>query len=68
METNLRTAETPLLNIVYEQTGPDSGDAIVLLHGFPYDVRQYDEMRDTLADPKRRIIVPGDKGTGRNYP
>jgi hypothetical protein len=28
------------LNIAYEQTGPDSCSPILLLHGFPYDVRE----------------------------
>jgi pimeloyl-ACP methyl ester carboxylesterase len=35
-----------------------------LLHGFPYDVRQYDAVRDQLAEPSRRLIVPYLRGYG----
>jgi len=37
---------------------------MVLLHGFPYDVREYDEVRDLLADRQSRIIVPYLRGFG----
>lgn len=50
--------------VAYEQLGPDSGLPIVLLHGFPYDVRQYDEVRSLLAKANRRIIVPYLRGFG----
>ena len=43
--TTLKMAQTPSLNIGYEQTGPDSGEAIVLLHGWPFDPRCYDDVR-----------------------
>ena len=49
MTTQIKTALTPSLEICYEQTGPDSGDPILLLHGFPYDIRQYDKVRDALS-------------------
>ncbi len=64
MNTIQLTAQTPSLDIVYEQTGPDSGQPILLLHGFPYNVRQYDAVRDILAGPTRRIIVPWLRGYG----
>lgn len=64
METELRTVRTPALQIAYEQTGPDAGQAIVLLHGFPYDVRQFDEVRDKIAGHERRILVPYLRGFG----
>lgn len=64
METVKRSASTPSLNIAYEQTGPESGQAVVLLHGFPYGVRQYDKVRDGLAGSDRRIVVPWLRGFG----
>lgn len=46
LDTKVLFASTPALNIAYEQTGPDNEDeAILLLHGFPYDVRSYDGVR-----------------------
>jgi pimeloyl-ACP methyl ester carboxylesterase len=44
--------------------GPDGGEPILLLHGFPYDVRQYDEVRDRIARDDRRVIVPYLRGFG----
>ena len=34
-------AGTPSLHLAYEQSGPADGDVLLLLHGFPYDVRQW---------------------------
>jgi pimeloyl-ACP methyl ester carboxylesterase len=56
--STLKMAQTPSLNIGYEQTGPDSGEAIVLLHGWPYDPRCYDDIRGPLAIAGYRVIVP----------
>jgi pimeloyl-ACP methyl ester carboxylesterase len=56
--TTLKMAQTPSLNIGYEQSGPDSGDAIILLHGWPYDPRSYDDIRGPLATAGYRVIVP----------
>ena len=68
MKTEIFKAKTPSLEITYEQTGPESGEPIILLHGFPYDVRQYDKLRDLLASDNKRIIVPHIRGFGEtNY-
>jgi pimeloyl-ACP methyl ester carboxylesterase len=56
--TTLKMAQTPSLNLGYEQTGPDSGEAIVLLHGWPFDPRCYDDVRGPLATAGYRVIVP----------
>jgi pimeloyl-ACP methyl ester carboxylesterase len=56
--TTLKLVQTPSLNIGYEQTGPDSGDPIFLLHGWPYDPRSYDDIRGPLATAGYRVIVP----------
>ena len=64
MQTTLRTIVTSMLEIAYEQTGPDTGKPILLLHGFPYDVRQYDEVRERIAREDRCIIVPYLRGFG----
>jgi len=64
MHANCCSATTSTLHVAYEQTGPDSGEPILLLHGFPYDVRGYDEVRDRIASNNRRIIVPYLRGFG----
>lgn len=52
------TVATSTLEIAYEQTGPDCAEPIVLLHGFPYDVREFDPVRDRIAAEDRCILVP----------
>jgi len=64
MQTISSIIATSSLDIAYEQTGPDSGEPILLLHGFPYDIRQFDQVRDRIAAPGRRVIVPYLRGFG----
>jgi pimeloyl-ACP methyl ester carboxylesterase len=40
---------TPVLAITYERYGDPGGIPVVLLHGFPYDVRAYDAVAASLA-------------------
>ena len=56
--TSLKMAQTPSLNIGYEETGPASGDPVLLLHGWPYDPRSFDEVAGPLAEAGHRVIVP----------
>ncbi len=55
---------TPVLEIAYEEAGDPAGLPVVLLHGFPYDVRAYDEVAPPLADAGLRVIVPYLRGYG----
>jgi pimeloyl-ACP methyl ester carboxylesterase len=64
MEATIHTVTTSSLHIVYEQTGPDSGEPVILLHGFPYDVRAYDDTLERLVAEDRRLIVPYLRGFG----
>ena len=64
MANQIHSVTTPALHIGYEQTGPDSGEPIVLLHGFPYDARQFDGVRTRIARQWRRVIVPYSRGFG----
>ena len=41
---------TPILNIAYEDYGHIEGFPVVLLHGFPYDVRSWDKVVPALTD------------------
>lgn len=65
----LRRATTELLEIAYEESGPPDGTPVVLLHGFPYDIRSYDEVAallatEGLAAEGARVIVPYLRGYG----
>jgi pimeloyl-ACP methyl ester carboxylesterase len=55
---------TPVLEIAYEEAGPPDGPVAVLSHGFPYDVRAYDEVAGLLAASGVRVIAPYLRGFG----
>jgi pimeloyl-ACP methyl ester carboxylesterase len=59
-----RNIQTPVLNIGFEETGSASGFPIVLLHGFPDDVRAWDEVAPPLAAAGHRVLVPYLRGYG----
>ncbi len=59
------TASTSLLSIAYETTGDRSGPAVILLHGFPYDVRAYDETAEIVGAAGARVIAPYLRGFGQ---
>jgi pimeloyl-ACP methyl ester carboxylesterase len=60
----IETVLTPTLTIAYEQHGPADGAAVILLHGFPYSPRAYDEVAPALAAQGYRVIVPYLRGYG----
>lgn len=55
---------TPSLDIAYEAAGPSDGPVVVLLHGFPYDVRCYDDVASILAQEGIRVVAPYLRGFG----
>jgi pimeloyl-ACP methyl ester carboxylesterase len=52
------------LEIAYEESGPAGGRPVVLLHGFPDDVRAYDGAVALLAAAGWRVLVPHLRGYG----
>jgi pimeloyl-ACP methyl ester carboxylesterase len=59
-----RTIRTPDLEIAYEESGPAGGVPVVLLHGFPDDVRAWDGVGAPLAAAGHRVLVPYLRGYG----
>jgi pimeloyl-ACP methyl ester carboxylesterase len=60
----LEQVRTPVLDIAYEHDGPAGGLAVVLLHGYPYDVRAFDDVVAILTGAGLRTIVPYLRGYG----
>jgi pimeloyl-ACP methyl ester carboxylesterase len=60
----LKRVRTSTLEIAYEESGPASGLPVLLMHGFPYDPRCYDEVAPPLAAAGYRAIVPYLRGYG----
>lgn len=55
---------TPVLNIAFQQTGPEDGFPVLLLHGFPYDVRSFERVAAIVGAAGYRTIVPYLRGYG----
>ena len=60
----LKTLRTKTLEIAYEESGPESGLPVLMMHGFPYDPRAYDGMVPPLVAAGCRAIVPYLRGYG----
>lgn len=52
------------VEIGYEAQGDPAGWPVVLLHGFPYDPRCFDEVAELLVGDGARVIVPYLRGYG----
>jgi pimeloyl-ACP methyl ester carboxylesterase len=52
------------VDIAYERSGDPSGWPVVLAHGFPYDVRGYDEVVPHLVAAGADVVVPYLRGFG----
>ena len=55
---------TPVLDVAYEASGPADGLPVLLLHGFPYDVRSFDSVVALVNAAGFRTIVPWLRGYG----
>lgn len=60
----IRQIAAGLLDIGYVETGPSSGPAVVLFHGWPYDIHAFAEVAPLLAAQGYRVIVPHLRGFG----
>ncbi|HWL71020.1 MAG TPA: alpha/beta hydrolase [Geminicoccus sp.] len=60
----LREVETGPLSVSYAESGPTDGPAVILLHGWPYDIHSYAEVAPILAAQGFRVIVPYLRGYG----
>jgi pimeloyl-ACP methyl ester carboxylesterase len=60
----LQCVRTDVLEIACEEHGPADGAPVILLHGFPYDARAFDEVAPPLAADGCRVLVPFLRGYG----
>jgi pimeloyl-ACP methyl ester carboxylesterase len=63
-QSDIQFADTPVLRLAYEAHGPADGFPIVLLHGFPDDVRAWDGVVPSLVRAGHRVVVPWLRGFG----
>jgi pimeloyl-ACP methyl ester carboxylesterase len=60
----LKQINAGLLNVGYAETGPADGPAVMLLHGWPYDIYSFVDVAPLLASAGYRVIVPYLRGYG----
>jgi pimeloyl-ACP methyl ester carboxylesterase len=60
----LKQVDAGVLDVGYAEAGPADGPAVVLLHGWPYDIHSYAEVGPLLAAAGYRVIVPYLRGYG----
>jgi pimeloyl-ACP methyl ester carboxylesterase len=56
-----------VLDIGYYEAGPADGQAVILLHGWPYDIHSYVDVAPLLASAGYRVIVPYLRGYGMTH-
>jgi pimeloyl-ACP methyl ester carboxylesterase len=61
---DLKQIDAGALNVGYAELGPQQGVAVVLLHGWPYDIYSYIDVAPLLASAGYRVIVPYLRGYG----
>src|SRR5262245_20309111 len=61
---SLKQIDAGVLNVGYAEAGAADGPAVVLLHGWPYDIHSYVDVAPLLASQGYRVIVPYLRGYG----
>jgi pimeloyl-ACP methyl ester carboxylesterase len=62
--SSLKQIDAGLLRVGYVEAGPSAGPAVILLHGWPYDIHSFAEVAPQLASSGFRVIVPYLRGYG----
>ena len=60
----LKQIDAGLLSVGYAEAGPHNGPAVILLHGWPYDIHSFVDVAPMLASAGCRVIVPYVRGYG----
>lgn len=60
----MKTVRTPVLEVGYVESGSPDDPVVILLHGWPSDVHDYDDVAPLLAEAGYRVLVPWLRGFG----
>ena len=60
----VKQIDAGVLNVGYVDAGRASAPAVILLHGWPYDIHTFDEVVPLLTASGHRVIVPYLRGFG----
>ena len=64
MFETIKQIDAGVLNVGYAELGPPAGMPVILLHGWPYDIRSYGEVATILAAKGCRVLIPYLRGHG----
>jgi len=60
----VKQIDAGVLNVGYVEIGPANGRAVILLHGWPYDIQSFADVAPSLAAKGYRVVVPHLRGYG----
>jgi pimeloyl-ACP methyl ester carboxylesterase len=60
----LKQIDAGTLNVGYAEAGPADAPAVILLHGWPYDIHSFVDVAPLLAAAGHRVIIPYLRGYG----
>jgi len=60
----LKQIDAGVLTVGYVENGPANGPAVILLHGWPYDIQSFADAAPFLVQAGFRVIVPYLRGYG----
>ena len=60
----IKQVNAGLLSVGYAELGPATGEPVILLHGWPYDIHAYEDVAPILASAGYRVLVPYLRGYG----
>ena len=63
----IKQIDAGLLNVGYAEAGPADGPAVILLHGWPYDIHSFVDVTPALASAGYRVVVPYLRGYGATH-
>src|SRR3954451_13507382 len=63
----LKQTDAGVLNVGYAEAGPANGPAVILLHGWPYDIHSFVDVAPMLASAGYRVLVPYLRGYGTTH-
>jgi pimeloyl-ACP methyl ester carboxylesterase len=62
--SSMKQIDAGVLNVGYAEAGPADGPAVILLHGWPYDIYSFVDVTPLLAAAGYHVIVPYLRGYG----
>jgi len=62
--SSIKQVSAGLLSVGYVEDGPVDGPAVILLHGWPYDIHSFADVVPLLVLAGYRVIVPYCRGFG----